>query len=245
MLPLGPPQVPLALGGDKQSSGASLGSKAPIPGGSRLGRSLWASSGCPQGAREEWRFCEHLGLGTCGGAAAAPDPCTPPWASSTSLPLPGAREPEQPEQLPRVDPASTAPTTFTGPRGPPKPLGDVQGAASLIALSQPLQQVQSGLGVASEGTHTGREAPHPAHPSRSSSSAPMGARWVLPCPCKELRGGRAVGGLGRLGQLPRVEGAGGGRRLGAAGRIWASGHGEPPSPSPPGVPRTAWARSRP
>lgn len=201
------------------------GAKPPSLRGAGLGQSLWASSGCPQGAPEERELCEHPGLGTCGGAAAAPDPCAPSWASSTSLPLPGAREPEPPEQLPGVDP----PTTFTGARCPPEPLGDVQGAASLIALSQPLQQVQSSS-ASRAGAHT--EVGKPPAPHTHPGAAPMGARWVLPCLRKELRGSRAVGGPGRLGQLPRVEEAGGGRRLGAAGRIWALG--TPFSIAPPG-----------
>lgn len=142
-------------------------------------------SGCPWSAREEReglqgdpspRSAREMppsppGLGRAGGLlqhpSASPGSPHPPRAPSTSFPLPGSRKPEPPEQLPGVDPASTPPPTLPGARGPPKPLGDVQGAAPLFALSHPLQQVRSGLGALWwwwGGRHGGGEAPSPMHP---------------------------------------------------------------------------------
>lgn len=195
--PLGPPGVPLAPAQDMgrsscpmPSHGASLhpsqgarrsthpsGHPKPqdqvrvsleCPGGER------GSAGCPSPRSAREMPPSPPGLGHAGGLlqhpSTSPRPLHPPRAPSTSFPLPGSRKPEPPEQLPGVDPASTPPPTLTGSLGPPKPLGDVQGAAPLFALSHPLQQVRSGLGALwpgrGGGGHGGGEAPKPMHPWR-------------------------------------------------------------------------------
>lgn len=91
-------------------------------------------------------------------------PCHP-RAPNTSLPPPEARKPDPSEQPPGVSPASTPPPTLAGVWGPPRPLGDVQRAASLITLSQPLQQVQSMLrAMGGRDTEVGKPL-SPMHPS--------------------------------------------------------------------------------
>lgn len=206
-----PPTDPSLGGGEKQlPHGASL-----HPSGD-LGP-LRVSLGCLGG--------EGGSVGTrFGGLLQRPTPGVP------SFPLPGARTPEPPEQLPGTPPASTPLPTLPRARSPPDPLGTPQGEAPLLPLRQHLPQVRSGLW--GWGGHRGRTAPQPrvltliCHP------------WAPREPVERVNSPAGRWGRGRAGQAgaaPGLEGAGGGRAVGAQpGGSWNPGAGNPPKTSPGG-----------
>lgn len=236
-----------------RSCGASL---HPSPGATRSTHpSLWgpgAWSGGPQG-------CPGGGGGDLqvpfpalcrGDATLAPSPGSgntggmlhpPPRAPHTSLPLPGARKPEPPEQLSGVRPASTTPPpTLSGARGPPKPLGAMQRAAPLFALSQLLRQVRSELGAAGGGGgHGGGEAPSPLHPCRGGIPAPKGARLGAALPREPVQ--RVNPPARQVGTWEDRAGCGrspGWREQVAGDGVQPSGHGYPGAGTPTPQPRS-------
>lgn len=171
-----PWSIPASLpGGNAEHPSVPLGTRGLVRGSPRVPR------------RRGGGVCRRPSLHYAGEMPPSPPPwvqgilggcCTPPRAPHTSLLLPGARKPEPPEQLSGVRPASTTPPPpLSGARGPPKPLGEMQRATPLFALSQLLRQVRSELGAAGgRGGHGGGEAPSPLHPCRGGIPAPKGAR---------------------------------------------------------------------